>query len=217
MRIIGFNGPPRVGKDTLAKHIVLNEDDETRFKSDDGYSGGGIYAPGYPKDWGHPSNILTEALVMPCRFAAFAFLGRPYDPVIYEQIKDEPQDCWRGWTLRQFMISLSEEHLKQKFGQGFYGECLANKHRGSQRVYDNDILMLVTDIGFQAEVDILSELVAPENFLLVHVHRNNADFTNDSRGWCTHDNTFVCQNFGPPDLGAEEILQHAYDSLGWEF
>jgi hypothetical protein len=215
MRIIGFNGPPRVGKDTLAKNITDNEDVEVRFRNDVGDRA--VWDEGHPKDWGTPSHILTEALSMPCRLAAFAFLGRPYDPVVYEQIKDEPQAAFAGETLRRFMIRISEEHLKRTYGPGFYGACLANKYRGSQQVHDNDILMLVTDIGFQAEVDVLSQLVGYENFLLVKVRRSNFTFTGDSRGWCTHDNTYTCHNFGPPDIGAYEIMQYAYDRLGWEF
>ena len=204
MRIIGFNGPPRSGKDTLARVIRQQGDTAQRIET------------GYSPPWGAPSHIYPEALIMPCRHAAFAFLGKAYDVNEYEHIKDQPQSAFNGETLRRFMIRLSEEHLKPSYGRGFYGRALTSKYEGSVRRYCDDELMLVTDIGFQEEVDILSDFVDESNFMLVQVARQGCDWSNDSRGWTSHPNRIGIPNNGTVEEAVMQIYAYGMH-LGWEF
>lgn len=215
MKIIGFNGPPRSGKDTLATAIQDIHEDEYREAH-------GHFAEeptqeklgGYP--WMQPENIFREALIMPCRIAAFALMGLgAYNLETYERIKDKVNPAF-GVSLRQFMIRLMEDHVKILYGRGVAGETLANKYRDSALLRLPN-LMLVTDIGFQEEVDILSELVGYDNFLLVHVIREGTTWSGDSRNWCRHDNIFRYENLVDPLAGAHRIMEHAHYNLGWEF
>jgi hypothetical protein len=212
MRIIGFNGPPRSGKDTLAKAIHDIHAMEYRFKPDKAE-----YRAGRDYPWMQPDHIESAALIMPCRIAAFALMGLgAYDDETYGRVKDEIVPGF-GVTLRQFMIELMELHMKPKYGQDIAGKTLANELSKSVTVHLNEHLLLVTDIGFQAEVEVLSDLVGHENFLLVHLIRKNTSWLGDSRGWCKHDNHLIYNNDDTPESGAHIIMQHAHETLGWEF
>ena len=166
MYVIGFNGPPQCGKDTLSG--FFREYVEER----------------------HPIlPIMEVSLSTPLRVIAYAMAGRHYpDPSLpYEEFKNTayPQFGWSKFKSqqhaigRELMIDVSERFLKPCYGQDIMAKLL----RASVPL-SFDGLILIRDSGFQCEVDPIIEWVGAENFLVCQVFRDGFDsFENDSREW----------------------------------
>lgn len=170
-KLILFNGPRRVGKDTVFAH--------------------------------HCEEILDAQAVKMAwslKRAANAFLGVPgLDEFAFEKVKLEPLKELHGMSYVQFLIWLSEDCIKPKFGKDFFGQCLA---RAIQRRFDEmekvvkqfcssfsleethlNQLYVCSDSGFRDEALPLVKLFGAENVLLVKLHREGCAFTGDSRGY----------------------------------
>ena len=156
MYCIGLNGPPRSGKDSIAKEIERHYDLSIT-----------------------PTTI--KSLSMPMRLVAFAMLGRPYSVEEYEAIKDEPHYVFNGETLREFMIRYSEEFAKPAYGKDIWGKALTASLGTSIHLPG---ICIVPDIGFIEETDHLIDAFGPDRFILIHVMRAGYEsWRNDSRGW----------------------------------
>jgi hypothetical protein len=94
--IIGFNGPPRSGKDTLATAVMDLLDKE------------GVTTV--------PVHRLALAATM--RNGAAATLGMNLTDRQYSEIKDKPLPLLNGGTFRQFMIDMSEDIRQGKIWSG---------------------------------------------------------------------------------------------------
>lgn len=94
MYVVGFNGPPRSGKDTLAGLLRDQLDSESDLP------------------------IHMRALSMPMRQMAFGAIGRPYSVEDYESLKDTY--VIQHMTMREFMIGLSEKFMKPEFGHDIW-------------------------------------------------------------------------------------------------
>lgn len=170
-KLILFNGPRRVGKDTVFAH--------------------------------HCEEILDAQAVKMAwslKRAANAFLGFPdMDEFAFEKIKLEPIKDLGGMSYVQFLIWLSEECIKPKFGKDFFGRRLAE---AILRRFNSDVqtvlsfcpdadledtyanqLYVCSDSGFRDEALPLVKLFGAENVLLVKLHREGCAFTGDSRGY----------------------------------
>lgn len=157
MYVIGFNGPPQCGKDTLAR--FFREYVEER----------------------HPIlSVMEVSLSTPLRKIAYAMAGWEYPSahMPYELFKTLPfPELHR--TGRELMIDVSERFLKPVYGQ----DVMAKLLRAS--VPDGfDGLLLIKDSGFQCEVGPIIEWVGAANLLVCQVLRDGYDsFENDSREW----------------------------------
>jgi len=151
--LLGLSGPPRVGKDTLGQAL-----------------GAQLTARGVPH--------TIIALSMPMRLTIYAMLGMTYDLTHYEEHKDEPQEQLCGNTIRQAMIALSEDHVKPRYGQGFWGQSGIN---GAMR--SKPQVIIVTDMGFDAEVNVATDRFGAHNCMWVQMTRAGCDFSRDSRGY----------------------------------
>lgn len=128
LRLVGFSGPPRSGKDTLAGMLA----DHLRHR-------------------GVPAEV--HALSLPMRLSVYGLLGLTYTPEHYEAHKDNPirVEGDRQTTIRQEMIALSEHHVKPRLGHGWWGRALLN------RVTIPAGVIVVSDMGFPSEHDVFEE------------------------------------------------------------
>lgn len=152
LRLVGFSGPPRSGKDTLGNMLadILREQGIT---------------------------VEVHALSLPMRLAVYAYLGWEYSDEHYEANKDRRFATIHGrqTTVREEMIALSESHIKPRLGHGWWGNALFNRTKLA------DGVIIVTDMGFRAEYDVFNELLGAPQCAWVQVHREGHDFSGDSR------------------------------------
>lgn len=214
MRIIGMNGPPRSGKDTIAKYINRIHDNEYRFKGDTTQ-----YQNGAPYEWGCPIDIELRACVKRMRLAVFALMGLAYSDEKYEEIKDMPELLFNGDSVRQFMIRLMQEFIKPTYDVAFAVKATVADLAGSTLQYDNSRLLIITDIGFQEEVEYLEDFVGYENFMLVRLSQPGRDFSGDSRSYVEAMQVIDWPNRLGNDLflSAKAVMHAANTKFGWEF
>jgi len=97
----------------------------------------------------------------------------------YESVKDTETTPF-GVTYRQFQIDISEKFLKPLYGQDIFGRLLKTRCLAVEP--NIDPIFIVSDCGFQIEVDTLKE----HNVLLVRMVREGCDFSKDSREYVQH-------------------------------
>ena len=190
MYIVGFNGPPRSGKDTLAGMVA------------DALS-----------EWNRDNWI--RSLSLPMRQMAFGALGLEYTNDYYEAIKDVPQAAL-GCTVRQFMIDLSEKFMKPTYGQTIWSQLLTSEFHSA---WDSNSVLLIPDIGFEVECKYLSEIASPENFYLVRTAREGCSFDNDSRSYINWDPMGAFVNNGSLEdwrQTADAVVWRLVNQLGWK-
>lgn len=194
MYIVGFNGPPRSGKDTLAQ--MLEE---------------------HMRKQGVPSaRIRQDSLSMPLRHIAYAMTGwgGEVDGPNYEKFKEQYFDEFLKGG-RHVMIDVSERFLKPVYGEQIMAKMLLRRHIGF------DAVVLVRDMGFQCEVNPLRQWTGGRNLYLVNVERPGCDFTNDSREWVNHNDTgcqMIVRNTGSLDdlrTEAGRIYGRLVNQMGW--
>lgn len=176
MKLIGFSGPPRSGKDTLGNLLANILRDDNLFL-----------------------NIEVHALSLPMRLAVYGMLGLEYSVEHYEANKDYEFDVpgeMRFTTIRQEMIALSEKHVKPRLGHGWWGRALLN------RVTPGTNVVIVTDMGFEAEQLVFEAECECE---WIHLYRNGCDFSKDSRSYVGKPSVTVGNN-ADPDVCANTIF-----------
>lgn len=192
MYIVGFNGPPRSGKDTMASMLVEHMESQ------------GCDIP-----------IREVSLSTPLRKIAYAMVGCvsiSLDGPNYEAFKKTHFPAF-GKDGRQIMIDISERFLKPTYGRGIMGHLLMADLRNF------DGIVLVRDTGFQIEKDVLTNYVGNDNFYVARVVRPSCDFTNDSREWVDHYHTGIFHNnAGLDDLRTEagRLYGRLVNQMGWK-
>lgn len=151
--VVGFNGPPHSGKDTIANALFEALSSE------------------------HTLPIARDALSMPMRMVGFEMIGEDYTDERYAELKDVEHSLFHGDTLRRFMIELSESFIKARYGRDFWARQL---HERAPILQSTHALMIVSDIGFDEEVQYFER---HHDFLLVQLTRNGTDWSKDSRGY----------------------------------
>lgn len=190
MYVVGFNGPPGCGKDTLAWMLADYMDTK------------GVSVP-----------VYTFPLSHPLRELAFKMVGREYSAATYEDFKNEFFTQFGGVNGRQLMIDVSEKFLKQVYGQTIMARIWA-----SRLPITGPCVVLVPDCGFQVEVDVITAMFGAENFYLARVNRPGCDFSGDSRGPVHHTFDTDINNSGTLDelkVEAGRIYGRLVNKMGW--
>lgn len=175
VKLVGFSGPPRSGKDTLGNLLADMIRDDNQF-----------------------ARVEVHALSLPMRLAVYGMLGLTYTVEHYEANKDYEFDVpgeMRFTTIRQEMIALSEKHVKPRLGHGWWGRALLN------RVTPGTEIIIVTDMGFDAEHDVF---MGEADCEWIHLERKGCDFSKDSRNYVGKP-TLKVENNGDPELSAFHI------------
>lgn len=159
--VVFLNGPPKCGKDMLVSQLV----EYIKF------------------------NHLKAAA--PLKRAAGAVLDmdmkgiEEYKDVTSRLLKRESDGSVD--TVRQFLISMSEDWMKVRYGKAIFGKLLGRDIRNSAAS-----LSIVSDCGFADELEAcLTFSVGTRNAILVRIHREGCDFTNDSRSYL-HPSNVAC-------------------------
>lgn len=155
MKAVFLNGPPRCGKDLAAKFLTRHN-----------------IAVVHRKFATHLKNVVHTmfGLNYTCDEAEKKF-GVDW--------KDTPNEDFAGFTPRQMYIWCSEEVMKPKLGSDVFGRVMLRNiaDLSAQR------LVVFSDCGFAEEVEYLAKYLGKDNCLIVHLHRNGCDFSNDSRSF----------------------------------
>ena len=174
MRFVLLNGPPGCGKDTAVKHMVPYLD----FKH---------------LKFAAPIKRMVAGL-LDCSMSRLEEIkDTPNRMLRYEQYLTTRDD-----TPRRLLIALSEELLKPRYGGSYFGNVL-----WSEACLSTSKLFIVSDCGFQAEVDRLIGNAGHRNCLVIRIHRDGHTFDGDSRSYLDDDR---CQtidihnNLTPHDL-----------------
>lgn len=190
--VVGFNGPPHVGKDTIAMELAK-----------------------YIGEVGFPIPVFFESFIKPCKNFGMELLGQRNSPENYARAKESCHAVFAGKNLREFMIDLSEKHLRLVYGRRFYANAMVNRCTAFRSPLP--ALVIVTDVGFEEEPAIMRETVGAENYKTVQLNRLDTDWSKDSRGYVDTNNAYVLDNNSTPRRAAQRLTDYLISNLGWEF
>ena len=123
--------------------------------------------------------IKRESFSLPLRHIAYAMAGKTYSIDTYEDFKVTNFSQFDR-IGRDLMIDVSEDFLKPTYGDDIMSRLLIQRNIGFHGI------LIVSDCGFQPEIDYMSNLLGAERVLLAQVHRPGCTFEGDSRNWVTH-------------------------------
>lgn len=83
-----------------------------------------------------------------------------------------------GDTIRNHMISYSEDYMKPRFGDDIFAKILCQGYTHWHPEY-----LMITDSGFEEEDKYLLDQDWVDEALLVRLHRTGYDFSGDSRDY----------------------------------
>lgn len=105
------------------------------------------------------------------------------------------------WTPRELYIWLSEDVVKPKFGKDFFGQAAVNYIRS----LPDGVTVVVSDCGFQNEVDVLINDFGADSVIVVQMSRDGTCFDDDSRG----DVTAPLYTYSLANNGSKQLLVSA--------
>jgi hypothetical protein len=153
MKILFVNGPRQSGKDTAVKFLV--------------------------REFG----CRTYKMAGPMKGAAPELLGISHDDarVYFEDpaAKLRPHKDFFGMSPVQWLIWLSEEVMKPKFGKDYFGRiAVRNLSEPTQSPFT-----AISDCGFRDECIPLVRTFGPRNCHVFQLHRPGKTYDGDSRGY----------------------------------
>lgn len=163
--VILFNGPPKSGKDTIAKLLREYIDSQSEI----------------------PTHMLHFAT--PMRDMAMNLVGESGFQR-YNEIKDLPQPMLKragidddGFdSIRQFMIGISEQFMKMRYGRDIWGRILLHRYAGNWWG-KLPAIVLIPDLGFTSEFNVVASATTPRRVVIVQTHREGTSFAGDSRNY----------------------------------
>jgi len=161
MKLILLNGPPRAGKDTAARFIVH----ELSLI---------------------PNPTVFEKFSLPIKHAFAGMMSAGVDDYGnvegYEDAKDNPIPILGNASYRAWQIGFAEDFMRKSFGTNIFSKLLLGRLEEYQREEEGvDWLAVISDCGFQAEVDFLIHEFPPSDIALFNIERPDTSFAGDSR------------------------------------
>jgi len=164
--ILLLNGPPGSGKDTIGNII------QSLYEN-------------------HSIKITRFAFADPIKKGLHALLGIDHlDKEIFETSKDKPLKVLTSGTidneetLRDCYIDIAENFMRKKYGKDIFAKIAVNKINTSSASYLKPPLTIITDLGFDSELDIIQKALKNSYYISVwNVFRPEKDFSKDSRNY----------------------------------
>lgn len=199
MYIVGFSGPPKSGKDSIAQACC------------------DILDRHYPD-----CEAYKLSLAEPMRWAGMNLLDvETEDADLYSELKSQPQGLFQRPVeshyeydnLRQFMIAYSENFIKPRYGHDFWARQLMTR----TYCFDNPgrSIIFIPDFGFKSEVDYFEVTPGRENVVTVQLTRPDCDFSIDSRSYVGGKHIIPITNTATIEWAAQEIIARLTESMGW--
>lgn len=163
-RFIILNGPPGSGKTTIGRELAS-----------------------YIRDRHHVS-IVSDSFAAPMKHFIAVALGQSY----LEMSKDSPRAEISGFSVREFLIDLSENYIKERYGEGAFGRWFY--HRVG-RLNPAPAFVISDDCGFEPEYDAVSG-GDRKRVILIRVTREGKTFSGDSRNYLPVEPNYVFDNNG---------------------
>lgn len=182
MHFVLFNGPPGSGKDTAAKAVYTH------------------FAPKLSMRW--------EKFSFPNKRAFAGMMKANIDlegnVAYYEQHKNEivPE---LGVSYRQWQIDYSEKFMKPLYGEDVFARLLWDRVR--ERAKTGGYLCVISDCGFQVEVDYLAKQLPGRKALLIRLFRDGYSYAGDSRADVRSPSTTTFDYIGLHNLGSQEKFE----------
>lgn len=153
-KIILFNGPPASGKDAITNFLC--------------------------EKYGWTHLQFKEQLFRIVK-TLYCVSDEVWDFLYQRENKEIPTPLLNGLSPRQAMIMVSENIVKVHFNKQYFGMAAA---RRAMEIWKKDAeAIIISDNGFREEVEPLVEIVGRDNILIVRIHREGHDFSNDSRNY----------------------------------
>ena len=115
---------------------------------------------------------------------AIALSGIPHDDwharYVVRELKETPWARLSGMTQREFLIWISEEVVKPKFGKAYYGEVSANR---CLELWSKGYTPVFSDGGFPEELKVMTDILGEENVFVARIYREGCSFEKDSRNY----------------------------------
>jgi len=178
--VILLNGPPRSGKDE-AGHMIAKQ----------------LHKLGIPFGIDKMIKPAEDIIKTVTQIDDYTF-------AMYREEKKDEKLPDKDVSLRQLMISFSEDFIKPNLGDDYLGIWCAERIM-SRNTPDNYVT-IITDTGFQVEHDALVNYDEYKMYHTVQIHRPVTSFDGDSREWVNgKDKTHVLKNDGSIELLAMRV------------
>ena len=163
-RIVIANGPPGAGKDTTIEELC----EGLSFKGK-----GRAFILSYKR-------TLYKAVAKRWGLDVDYVQGLNED----RGTKEVPMECFGGLSVREALISESEDHIKAQYGEDGVARITIDELLEEINPEPHEtILLLNPDGGFNAEADYIKERLGltDEQLFVIRLLRKNCSFQNDSR------------------------------------
>lgn len=177
-QFILLNGPPECGKDTLAGELL-------------------------------PYLTFTHMkFAAPMKRAIASLLDIPQGEIEGFKNHKSPlfqhRDTSERDTVRQALISMSEDHLKKRYGDDFFGRAFWQIAKNVATT-----MVVASDCGFASEVVRVVGNAGRNNCLLIRLHRIGKTFEGDSRSYMPDGlcDTYDFDNNSTPHMLTMKVLR----------
>lgn len=154
-KIILFNSPPGSGKDFACEYLSQKE-------------------KVFHFEFKHSLFKITKAI--------YSISDDVWDEWYTREGKDIQRLELGGLSCRQALIEVSEEVIKPFYGKDWFGLSVVKQIVQLQKEYPNAIAV-VSDCGFNSEVEALCEHFNVEDIWIVRIYAEGCTYDGDSRSW----------------------------------
>ena len=172
-RFVIFNGPPSSGKSTFAPELAR----QLRVHL-------------------APDQVCMDSFAAPMKHYIATAMAWQYQ----EMKKERPEAVLQGYSIREFLIDLSERYMKPRYGDDVFARLLLYRilRRNPQPRF-----VVVDDCGFDEEI---TALTRP---FLVRITRPGTSFKGDSRNFVSQEPDWLIENDGTIEECQKKIAQLA--------
>lgn len=190
LKVIVFNAPARSGKDIAAAHMT------------DTINNSGSLLAAHHREFKHSLIKITsdflgitvsqflkgynETVEEHCKRMGYNIIRFTYN----RNVQIKPNSWWKDVPIytptgdrlskRETLIHVSENVIKPNFGEDAFGKMFVNN-------LPEEGVVFVSDGGFPQELLPVINHVGKYNVLVVRIHREGCDFSNDSRDYLEED------------------------------